>query len=98
NRLLHVREQRRLIEEAVLFPLERGVEEAHEVLQEADRGPGRAVLGRAVPPWPDQPPHPPAHGLEHAQHSIAIAVVPAADREHVAVELTRALARGADLP
>ena len=97
-RLLHVREQRRLVEEAVLLPLQRGAEEAHELLQEADRRPGRAVLGRAVAPRPDQPAHPPGHGLEHAQHRVAVAVGPAADREHVAVELARALARRADLP
>ena len=55
DRVLHPDAQHRLVHDAGLDALEPVVEPAHALLQEADRRPGRAVLGERVRPRPDQP-------------------------------------------
>ncbi len=54
DRLLHVADQPRLVEEPVLLAIEARGEEPQALLQEADRRPRVAVLGAVVPPRADQ--------------------------------------------
>src|SRR5581483_10437238 len=90
--LLHVADQPRLIEEPVLRSIEAGGEEAHALLQEADRRSREAVLGTLVAPGSDQSPHRAADVFEYAEDHVPVAVAPAPHCKHRAADSVVVLA------